>query len=262
MASGLLSGRMPHLTKQTPRLFVDPALAPGQAVPLSRDKVHYLTHVLRLKDGGAVRAFNGTSGEWLCRLTAHGRRAFELRPEEQLALPQLLPDIDYLFAPLKHARLDYLAQKATEMGCRRLRPVFTERTVAQRVNIGRIRANAIEAAEQCDMVAVPEVLPPTPLQQVLDEWEADRQLVWCDETRPGEDPLAALGGLGRGPLAVLIGPEGGFSDGERETLHSHGNAHAIGLGPRIMRADTAAVAALALVQATLGDWGVSQSTVL
>jgi 16S rRNA (uracil1498-N3)-methyltransferase len=245
---------MSHLTKRTPRLFVDPALAPGQAVPLSSGKVHYLTHVLRLKDGDAVRAFNGTSGEWLCRLTGKGRRAFDLRPEEQLALPQLLPDIDYLFAPLKHARLDYLAQKATEMGCRRLRPVFTERTVAERVNIERIRANAIEAAQQCDMVAVPEVLPPARLDQVLDEWEVDRQLVWCDETRPGEDPLAVLASLARGPLALLIGPEGGFSDAERERLRGHDRACAIGLGPRIMRADTAAVAALALVQATLGDW--------
>jgi 16S rRNA (uracil1498-N3)-methyltransferase len=245
---------MANLTRRTPRLFVDPALAPGQAVPLARDRVHYLMHVLRLKEGDSVRAFNGSSGEWLCRLATEGRRAFVLRPEEQIALPQVLPDIDYLFAPLKHARLDYLAQKATEMGCRRLRPVFTERTQAERVNIDRMKANAIEAAEQCDMVAVPEVLPPARLPQVLGDWEADRQLIWCDETRPGEDPLAVLAGLTRGPLAVLIGPEGGFTDSERETLRRHGNAHAVGLGPRIMRADTAAVAALALVQATLGDW--------
>jgi 16S rRNA (uracil1498-N3)-methyltransferase len=132
--------------------------------------------------------------------------------------------------------------------------VFTERTQAERVNVERIKANAIEAAEQCDMVAVPEVNPPARLDQVLETWEADRQLVWCDETRPGEDPLAVLAGLARGALAVLIGPEGGFSDGEREALRRHASAHAIGLGPRIMRADTAAVAALALVQATLGDW--------
>jgi 16S rRNA (uracil1498-N3)-methyltransferase len=245
---------MSSLTKRTPRLFVDPDLAPGQAVPLTRDKAHYLTHVLRLKEGDAVRAFNGTSGEWLCRLAAEGRRAFALRPEEQLALPQTLPDIDYLFAPLKHARLDYLAQKATEMGCRRLRPVFTERTQAERVNVERMKANAVEAAEQCDMIAVPEVLPPARLDQVLAAWEGERTLVWCDESRPGEDPLAVLAKLTRGPLAVLIGPEGGFSDGEREALRRQANAHAVGLGPRIMRADTAAVAALALVQAMLGDW--------
>jgi 16S rRNA (uracil1498-N3)-methyltransferase len=245
---------MASLTKRTPRLFVDPVLAPGQVVPLTRDKAHYLTHVLRLKEGDAVRAFNATSGEWLCLLAAEGRRAFALRPEEQLALPQMLPDIDYLFAPLKHARLDYLAQKATEMGCRRLRPVFTERTQAERVNIERLKANAIAAAEQCDMVAVPEVLPPARLDQVLTDWEGERTLIWCDESRPGEDPLAVLAKLTRGPLAVLIGPEGGFSDGEREALRGHGNAHAVGLGPRIMRADTAAVAALALVQAMLGDW--------
>jgi 16S rRNA (uracil1498-N3)-methyltransferase len=248
---------MTNLTKRTPRLHVDPALAPGQAVPLPRDKVHYLNHVLRLKDGDAVRAFNGISGEWLCRLAAQGRRDFVLRPEEQLALPQLLPDIDYLFAPLKHARLDYLAQKATEMGCRRLRPVLTAHTQPERVNIERIKANAIEAAEQCDIVAVPQVLAPVRLEAVLDAWEDDRQLVWCDETRPGQDPLGVLAGLKRGPLAILIGPEGGFSDGEREALRRHGHAHAIGLGPRIMRADTAAVAALALVQATLGDWGAA-----
>ncbi|MET0483814.1 MAG: 16S rRNA (uracil(1498)-N(3))-methyltransferase [Aestuariivirgaceae bacterium] len=245
---------MAVLTKRTPRLFVDPDLAPGQAVPLARDKAHYLTHVLRLKEGDAVRAFNGTSGEWLCRLAAEGRRAFTLRPEEQLALPQLLPDIDYLFAPLKHARLDYLAQKATEMGCRRLMPVFTERTQAERVNIERLKANAIEAAEQCDMIAVPEVLAPVRLDQILAAWEGERTLIWCDESRPGEDPLAVLAKLTRGPLAVLIGPEGGFSDGERDALRRQANAHAVGLGPRIMRADTAAVAALALVQAMLGDW--------
>ncbi len=245
---------MTSLTKRTPRLFVDPALAPGQVVPLARDKAHYLTHVLRLKEGDAVRAFNGTSGEWLCLLAAEGRRAFVLRPEEQLALPQTLPDLDYLFAPLKHARLDYLAQKATEMGCRRLRPVFTAHTQAERVNVERMRANAIEAAEQCDMVAVPEVLPPARLDQVLADWEGERTLIWCDESRPGEDPLAVLSKLTPGALAVLIGPEGGFSDGEREALRRNGNAHAVGLGPRIMRADTAAVAALALVQAMLGDW--------
>ena len=154
---------MTNLTKKDlPGSMSIPRSPPARRMPLPRDKVHYLDHVLRLKDGDAVRAFNGISGEWLCRLAAQGRRDFVLRPEEQLALPQLLPDIDYLFAPLKHARLDYLAQKATEMGCRRLRPVFTAHTQPERVNIERIKANAIEAAEQCDIVAVPQVLAAGP----------------------------------------------------------------------------------------------------
>jgi 16S rRNA (uracil1498-N3)-methyltransferase len=174
--------------------------------------------------------------------------------DERSVEPSQPPDLDYLFAPLKHARLDYMAQKATEMGVRRLRPVFTAHTVAGRVNVERLKANAVEAAEQCNLVSVPEVLPPEPLDDVLARWEPQRRLIFCDEAAPIADPLAALQGVPPGPLALLIGPEGGFSEAEAEALRKLPFVTAISLGPRVMRADTAAVAALALVQAVRGDW--------
>ncbi len=174
--------------------------------------------------------------------------------EERLAEPTPPPDIDYVFAPLKHARLDYMAQKATEMGARRLRPVFTDHTVPKRVNMERLRANAIEAAEQCNLVFVPEVLEPVRLDHLLGDWPAERRIIHCDESADVANPVEALKGIPEGPLAVLVGPEGGFSDRERKLLHSLPFVYRISLGPRIMRADTAAVAALAVVQAVLGDW--------
>ncbi|HHN73346.1 MAG TPA: RsmE family RNA methyltransferase, partial [Thermopetrobacter sp.] len=155
---------------------------------------------------------------------------------------------------LKAARLDYMAQKATEMGARRLRPVFTDHTVPKRVKVERLRANAIEAAEQCNLVFVPEVLAPEPLEAVLAAWDPARRIIHCDEAAEVTDPVAALRRLAPGPLAVLIGPEGGFSAREREMLRGLDFVHPVSLGPRVMRADTAAVAALAIVQATLGDW--------
>jgi 16S rRNA (uracil1498-N3)-methyltransferase len=165
-----------------------------------------------------------------------------------------LPDIDYLFAPLKHARLDYLAQKATEMGAARLRPVLTRRTIAERVNIDRIRSNVIEAAEQCNLVGLPQVCEPQALTDVIAAWESERRLIFCDEAGTRSSPLSILGSMSPGPLALLIGPEGGFAPEERKLLLDQGFVTAISLGPRIVRADTAAVAALALVQAVLGDW--------
>jgi 16S rRNA (uracil1498-N3)-methyltransferase len=170
----------------------------------------------------------------------------------------LAPDIDYLFAPLKHARLDYMAQKATELGVRRLRPVFTERTVAQRVNLQRLKANVVEAAEQCNLVALPEVLAPQTLDRVMADWDPARRLIMCDESAAMADPIAVLNGLGRGPLGLLVGPEGGFSEAERTMLRGASFVTAISLGPRVMRADTAAVAALAIVQAVLGDWSADR----
>ena len=163
------------------------------------------------------------------------------------------PDIDYVFAPLKHARLDYVVQKATELGARRLRPVITARTVPDRVNLDRMRANVIEAAEQCNLVFVPEVLEPLSFNRLLAQWEPERALVYCDETAASMSPLDSLKRL-HVPAAVLIGPEGGFTDEERAQLRASTFVTAISLGPRIMRADTAAVAALTLVQAVLGDW--------
>jgi len=239
---------------RSPRLFLDQPLAEGAEVALAREQAHYLAAVMRLKPGDPFRLFNGRDGEWLARLETAGKRGGTAVCAERLVEPRLPPDIDYLFAPVKAARLDFIAQKATEMGARRLRPVITARTVVTRIKVERLRANAIEAAEQCNLVAVPEVLAEEPLAQVLDRWDAARRLVFCDEAAEGASPLATLNALTPGPLAVLVGPEGGFAPEERRRLLGLPFVTPVSLGPRILRADTAAVAVLALVQATLGDW--------
>jgi 16S rRNA (uracil1498-N3)-methyltransferase len=243
---------MPSM-KTTPRLFVDDALESTREIALTADQGRYLAGVLRLAPGDPVRAFNARDGEWLCYLAAASRKSVSLRCERRLCDAVPPPDVDYLFAPLKHARLDYVVQKATELGARRLRPVITRRTIAERVNLERMRANVIEAAEQCNLVYVPEVLEPQKLDKVLAGWEAGRALVYCDETAAIANPIAALRGL-VAPAAVLVGPEGGFAEEEKALLRSLAFVTAVSLGPRIMRADTAAVAALALVQAVVGDW--------
>lgn len=240
-----------EMAKTTPRLFVDAALAENTQIALSHDQGHYLTGVLRLAGGDPVRVFNGLDGEWLAYLVV-AKKSVGVRCEKRVGDVTPPPDIDYLFAPLKHARLDYVVQKATELGARRLRPVITARTVAERVNLERMRANAIEAAEQCNLVFVPEVLEPVKLEKVIAGWD-QRSLIYCDETAAISNPVAALQNV-RLPAAVLIGPEGGFTDGEKAMLKACSFVTAISLGPRIMRADTAAVAALTLVQAVLGDW--------
>ena len=239
--------------KTTPRLHIDVGLGEAREVELSREQAHYLTGVLRLSPGDPVAAFNAQDGEWLCYLTAVSKKGASLRCERQTSAVKPPPDIDYCFAPLKHARLDYVVQKATELGARRLRPVITQRTIAERVNMERMRANVIEAAEQCNLVFVPEVLEPVKLGALLRDWEPPRALIYCDETAAIADPLLALRPL-KAPAAVLIGPEGGFTAEEKAMLKSNAFVTAISLGPRIMRADTAAVAALTLVQAVLGDW--------
>lgn len=239
--------------KTTPRLFVDQPLSEARDIALAPDQAHYLVAVLRLAGGDPVRVFNAADGEWLAYLTGVAKKKAAIRCERRLAGVTPPPDIDYVFAPLKHARLDYVVQKATELGARRLRPVITARTVAERVNLSRMRANAIEAAEQCNLVFVPEVLEPVAFGKLVAGWDALRALVYCDETAANADPLAALQPLCT-PAAVLIGPEGGFTEEERTMLRGLSFVTAISLGPRIMRADTAAVAALTLVQAVLGDW--------
>lgn len=239
--------------KTTPRIHVEDALAATREISLPRVQGHYLTNVLRLAPGDPLRAFNGQDGEWLAYIATVTKKLVSLRCERKVSDVKLPPDIDYIFAPLKHARLDYVVQKATELGVRRLVPVITERTIAERVNLERMKANVIEAAEQCNLVFVPEVKEPEKLGKLLSAWDQTRALIYCDETAAIADPLLALKNL-KTPAAVLIGPEGGFTDSEKALLTSLPFVTAISLGPRIMRADTAAVAALTVIQAVLGDW--------
>jgi 16S rRNA (uracil1498-N3)-methyltransferase len=242
------------------RLFLTVPLHAGAHVWLDRMQANYLLNVLRLKTGAEVLVFNGADGEWLASLHAEGRKSAALACVRQIRAQTALPDIDYMFAPLKSARLDYMVQKATEMGAGRLMPVITQRTQVARVNLERMQANAVEAAEQCGILSVPEVLPALKLDAALVAMSTERLLVFCDEDAPVADPVAALHAhvSGQGsmrPVAVLIGPEGGFSADEQALLRRHPSCISLSLGPRILRADTAAVAALALVQAVLGDGG-------
>jgi len=240
---------------RTPRLYVDQPLAAGLSAALLPSQGHYLVDVLRLKPGDAVLVFNGREGEWRARLAAAGKRGRMLTVEEQLRPQTAASNLHYLFAPLKRARLDYVVQKAVEMGVSRLQPVMTRYTQAERVNVERMRANAIEAAEQCGILMLPEICEPVPIARALANLEASRLLVFCDEDAPVADPLVALKAVpSRVSLAVLIGPEGGFAEEERTPLIDRPNTVRLALGPRILRADTAAVAALAVVQAVLGDW--------
>lgn len=239
---------------RTVRLFVDSPLGDAAVVPLDRAQGHYLTHVLRLKSGAEVLVFNGRDGEWKA-VVETGKRAVRLLVAARTRDQTAPCDLHYLFAPLKAARLDYMVQKAVEMGASRLQPVLTRHGQVARINTARMRANAIEAAEQCGILVLPEIGELTPLAGVLAAQEPARCLVFCDEDAVLADPLAALGAVPRhSPLAVLIGPEGGFADDERARLLELPNVVRISLGPRILRADTAAVAALALVQAVRGDW--------
>jgi 16S rRNA (uracil1498-N3)-methyltransferase len=211
---------------------------------------------LRLKSGGSVLAFNGRDGEWRAEIAEEGRKAATLIITDRTRGQTVAPDLLYLFAPLKHARLDYMVQKAVEMGAGALRPVFTERTQASRVNLERMRSNAVEAAEQCGILSIPEILPAEPFERAVEGLEPERLLVFCDEEAPIANPLEALALAREEPakLALAIGPEGGFSGEERALALRRPRVIRLSLGPRILRADTAAVAALALVQAALGDW--------
>ncbi len=249
---------MPRYDFRSPRLHVDEPLAAGQKLSLDRARANYLVNVLRLKTGDPVLVFNGRDGEWRAALADGGKRAAALVVSERTRDQAPAPDLHYLFAPLKHARLDYMVQKAVEMGASRLQPVLTRHGQVTRVNLERMRANAIEAAEQCGILNIPEVAAPLTFDRMLAERDPARLLVFCDETADVKDPIAALSALRAGteiiPLAVLIGPEGGFAEDERAALLALPNVVRLALGPRILRADTAAVAALALVGSVLGDW--------
>jgi 16S rRNA (uracil1498-N3)-methyltransferase len=236
------------------RLFVTSDLAPGASVELDPAQAHYLINVLRCKTGEEILLFNGKDGEWLGGISAAAKKRAIVALTRQTLQQIPPPDLHYLFAPLKRARLDYMAQKATELGAARLMPVITRRTIAERVNRARLAANAVEAAEQCGVLWVPEVAEPEKLAAILAGWDEKRLLVFADEAAPIASPLAALESESKRPLAVLIGPEGGFEEEERALLLAQPFVLPISLGPRVMRADTAAVAALALVNAALGDW--------
>jgi len=238
----------------TIRLYLEQRLGEGLEVACTRAQANYLLNVMRLGDGAEILVFDGETGEWQAAISRQKRSACRLHVLEQTRTQDQGPDIQYLFAPVKRARLDYLAQKVTELGVAALCPVLTRLTSVRRVNRERLRANVIEAAEQCGVLRVPQVCEARPLDEMLDQWDPARRLIYCDEAAPIASPLKALGRLAPGPLAVLVGPEGGFESGERETLCRLDFVMPVSLGPRVMRADTAAVATLALVNAVLGDW--------
>ena len=236
------------------RLHVAASLSGEAQVPLPRDQAHYLFGVMRLGLGDSVLLFNGTDGEWEAEVAEAGKRAGTLTCRRQTRAQETPPDIWLLFAPLKKARTDFVAEKAAELGCRRLLPVFTRFTNSERVNVGRLSAHAVEAAEQCGLLTVPEVADPAPLEKVLDGWDLSRRLLFCDERRNAPPGAEALANAPDGPWAVLIGPEGGFADEETTRLRGLSFVTPISLGPRVLRADTAAVAALTLWQSVKGDW--------
>lgn len=249
---------MPRIDFRSPRLFVETPLAAGETIVPSREQAHYIVNVLRLAPGETVLVFNARDGEWRARLDAN-RRAPRLLVAERTRPQDVLPDVRYVFAPIKHARLDYMVQKAVELGAHALVPVLTRHTQVARVNTGRMRANVIEAAEQCGILGLAEVAEPVPLERFLATREAGRLLVFCDEAAETASPIAALegaraGGERRRGCDVLIGPEGGFAEDEQNLIARQASVLRLSLGPRILRADTAAVAALTLVMAVLGDW--------
>ncbi len=234
------------------RLYVEQPLGPGQTVRLERDQAHYLFGVMRQGVGAAIALFNGTDGEWLSEVAEAGKKAGTLRCVEQTRPLQMPPDLWLLFAPIKKARTDFIVEKATEMGAARICPVQTDFTNSERIRQDRLQAHAVEAAEQCGGTYVPPVDNLAKLGSVLDRWDPARRILFCDEALADGAALAMP--RDGGPWAILIGPEGGFSQAERKRLASLPHAHAARLGPRILRADTAAVAALTLWQSTMGDW--------
>lgn len=245
---------MPELDFNAPRLFVDAPLVAGQAVPLERNQSNYLGNVLRLAAGDTILVFNGRDGEWQAEIAGR-KRPDALVPKASTRPQDRLPDIAYVFAPLKHARLDYMVQKAIEMGASKLEPVLTRHTQVSRVNTERMRANVIEAAEQCGILSLAEVAEPVTLDRYLGQRGPSRLLVFCDEAAETANPVQALQqAAGVDGIDILIGPEGGFAEEERALLLRQPKTLRLSLGPRILRADTAGVAALALVQTALGDW--------
>ncbi|HUV31988.1 MAG TPA: 16S rRNA (uracil(1498)-N(3))-methyltransferase [Devosiaceae bacterium] len=248
---------MPRTYATLPRLYVAPDLAPGAAIGLDKGQSNYLINVLRLKKGGQVVVFNGRDGAWLAAILTAGRKGAELVPLERIARQSARSDLWYFFAPVKSARLDYMVQKATEMGAGHIQPVMTRRTLASRVNMDRLGANVIEAAEQCEVLAIPIVQEPVALGRLIGTWQdhhAGRRLVFADEAATPASPIERLKTIAGDPLGLIVGPEGGFAEEERALLLAQKFVVPVSLGPRVLRADTAAVAALAVIQAFIGDW--------
>ncbi len=237
------------------RLFVEQPLGEGLRVAPGEGQAHYLLTVMRARAGDRVRLFNGRDGEWLARVAEVSKRACILVCERLTAEQSPVPDLWLAFAPIKKTPADYVVQKATELGVRALLPVMTRRTIVSRVNVDRMRSNAVEAAEQSDRLSVPEVRAPQPLPAFLSQWPADRALVFCDEAGDAQPIADALSNTDAKAWAILTGPEGGFDPAERELIRRSPRALPVTLGPRILRADTAALAALAVWQALKGDWG-------
>ncbi|MEC7616449.1 MAG: 16S rRNA (uracil(1498)-N(3))-methyltransferase [Pseudomonadota bacterium] len=240
------------------RLFVDDDLLADADISPTREQQHYLMNVMRLRDGDAVALFNGRDGEWRAVFGREGRRECQLAVKNRTRAQASETDLWLLFAPVKKARLDFIAQKACEMGCSRIWPVRTDYTQVARVNDDRMLANVIEAAEQTERLDIPEVMEFVPLEEALEACGSERRLILCDESAAGDvaaNPVRVLGGAGSiSSAAVLIGPEGGFSDTERAMIARRQNSLKLSLGPRILRADTAAIAALTCFQSVCGDW--------
>lgn len=248
---------MPRSHASLQRLFVTPSLSKGAALTLEKDQSLYLAAVLRKSVGDAVVLFNGRDGSWLCRLTSDSKKSVSLEVVEQIAPQTPQSDLWYGFAPLKNERLDYVIQKAVEMGAGTIQPVMTQYTQVHRLKSERLAANAIEAAEQCEVLSVPVIAPEIALDRLLDGWteaHGDRKLIFADEEEAASSPVETLTALRGQRVGLLVGPEGGFSDEERGKLRALPFVVPISLGPRILRADTAAVAALAVMQAIIGDW--------
>jgi 16S rRNA (uracil1498-N3)-methyltransferase len=235
------------------RLFISSPLATGVAVELAQEQAHYLKNVMRLGEGDAVALFNGSGGEFRARIESFGKRAARLVVEEQLRAQSAEPDLWLVFSPIKRARIDYLVEKATELGASALVPVITRHTHVERLNLDRLRAHAIEAAEQSERLTVPRIEEPRALDDVLADWDASRRIMLCDESRTAPPAAAALARESAKAWAVLIGPEGGFAETELDALRKLPFVSAVSLGPRILRADTAALAGLAVLQALRGE---------
>ncbi|TNE65011.1 MAG: 16S rRNA (uracil(1498)-N(3))-methyltransferase [Alphaproteobacteria bacterium] len=240
------------------RLYIGDSLPGTGLATLGPDQSHYLGNVMRASTGMRVALFNGRDGEWAAEVASVQKKAVTLTVAEKLKEQGTEPDLWLVFAPIKKARLDFIAQKATELGVSHLAPVYTRRTIVDRVKTERLDANAIEAAEQCERLTVPTIAEPQKLDKLLAAWPADRRIMFCDEDLSGLPAHAALAAVAdkkaAGPWAILIGPEGGFDDDERKMIRSHPNTTVVALGPRVLRADTAAMAAISLWQSALGDW--------